>query len=348
MSSPGTAGLRTEVSGTSVPGGGWVRTRRGVGVARRPGICATALAAVTVLAVAGCSGGAAPGASPALSAPTSSAPAPAAPASAAPPVTDPAVGVALAALEEESGRRLGVYAVDTGSGAVVEHRADERFPYASTHKALTAAAVLDRTTDAELDVVVRWTAGDLVTYSPVTELHVGTGLPLRDVLAAALQVSDNTAGNLLLDELGGTAGLEQVLRGLGDDVTSPDRYEPELNTGVPGDERDTSTPRALAGDLRAVAVGDALDPEDRALLLGWMRSSTTGGALVRAGVPDGWDVADKSGTAAYGTRNDLAVVTPPGRAPIVLAVLSTHPGADAEPADAVVARATEIAVAALT
>ncbi|MCZ2828625.1 class A beta-lactamase [Modestobacter sp. VKM Ac-2986] len=313
-------------------------------MARPPGICATALAAATVLAVAGCSGGAAPGASPA---PASSAPAPAAPASAAPPVTDPAVGVALAALEEESGRRLGVYAVDTGSGAVVEHRADERFPYASTSKALTAAAVLDRTTDAELDVVVRWTAGDLVTYSPVTELHVETGLPLRDVLAAALQVSDNTAGNLLLDELGGTAGFEQVLRGLGDDVTSPDRYEPELNTGVPGDERDTSTPRALAGDLRAVAVDEALDPDDRALLLGWMRSSTTGGALVRAGVPDGWDVADKSGTAAYGTRNDLAVVQPPGRAPIVLAVLSTSADADADPSDAVVARAAEVVVTAL-
>ena len=260
----------------------------------------------------------------------------------------PAAGPALAALETEVGVRLGVYAVDTGSGEVVEHRADERFPYASTYKALAAAAVLDRTTPAQLDEVVRYTAADLVTYSPVTELHVDTGMPLRDVAAAALQVSDNTAGNLLFDAVGGTAGFEQELRALGDDVTAADRYEPDLNTAVPGDERDTSSPRALATDLRAFAVGDALDPDDRALLLDWMRSSTTGTGLVRAGVPAGWEVADKSGTAAYGTRNDLAVVTPPGRAPIVLAVLSTHPGADAEPADAVVARATEIAVAALT
>ena len=326
---------------------GWVRTRRGLDRAGRPGVCATALAAATVLAVAGCSGSSAPEASPGTSAPASSDPVPSTPVPSAPAVADPAVGAALAALEGEFGVRLGVFAVDTGSGQVVEHRADEAFPYASTYKALAAAAVLDRTTDAQLDEVVGYTAGDLVTHSPVTELHAGTGLPLREMLAAALQVSDNTAGNLLFDRLGGTAGFEQALRELGDTVTSADRYEPDLNTAVPGDGRDTSTPRALAADLRAVAVDDALDPGDRAALLGWMPSSTTGAGLVRAGVPAGWEVADKSGTAAYGSRNDLAVVAPPGRAPVVLAVLSTHPEADAEPSDAVIARATELVVSTL-
>lgn len=261
--------------------------------------------------------------------------------------TDPSAEAALAALETEFGVRLGVFAVDTGSGEVVEHRADESFPFASTYKALAAAAVLDRTTTAQLDEVVRYTADDLVTYSPVTELHVDTGLPLRDVAAAAVQVSDNTAGNLLLDQLGGAAAFEQELRELGDETTSADRYEPELNTAVPGDERDTSSPRALATGLRAFTVDGALDPGDRALLLEWLETATTGTALVRAGVPAGWEVADKSGTAAYGTRNDIAVVQPPGRAPVVLAVLSTHPAADAEPSDAVIARATEVVVTAL-
>ncbi|MBB3676039.1 class A beta-lactamase [Modestobacter versicolor] len=300
-----------------------------------------ALVASTSLALllTGC--GDAPSASPPASTSTAtSAPAPA-------PTTDPAVEEALAALEAEFGVRLGVHAVDTGSGEVVEHRADEPFPYASTYKALAAGAVLDRTTPAQLDEVVTWTAADLVTYSPVTELHVGTGLPLRDVLAAALQVSDNTAGNVLFDQLGGTEGFEEELRALGDTATSAERYEPELNTAVPGDARDTSTPRALATDLQALAVGDALEAEDRELLLGWMRTATTGTGLVRAGVPAGWEVADKSGTAAYGTRNDIAVVQPPGRAPIVLAVLSTHPAADAEPSDEVVARAAAVVAGAL-
>ena len=301
----------------------------------------TAAVAAVLLVVAGCSGdGGEPAAAPSSSPTSSSSPA-------VTPSVDPAVAAALGALEAEFGVRLGVFAVDTGSGAVVEHRADEPFPYASTYKALAAAAVLGRTTSAQLDEVVRWTAADLVTYSPVTELHVDTGLPLRDVAAAAVGVSDNTAGNLLFDALGGTAGFEQELRALGDEVTESDRYEPELNTAVPGDERDTSTPRALATDLRAYAVGDALDAADRTQLLAWMRAATTGTALVRAGVPAGWDVADKSGTASYGTRNDLAVVTPPGRAPIVLAVLSTSPDADAEPSDAVVARAAAVVADAL-
>ncbi|MCZ2809929.1 class A beta-lactamase [Modestobacter sp. VKM Ac-2979] len=293
-----------------------------------------------LLLVTGCGSPDAPSAAPATS--TSAATSAAETGS-----TDAAAEAALAALETEFGVRLGVFAVDTGSEEVVEHRADELFPYASTYKALAAAAVLDRTTPAQLDEVVTYTTEDLVTYSPVTELHVDTGMTLHDVAAAAVQVSDNTAGNLLVDQLGGTAAFEQELRELGDETTSADRYEPELNTAVPGDERDTSTPRALATDLRAVAVDDALEPDDRALLLEWMRTATTGAALVRAGVPAGWEVADKSGSAEHGTRNDIAVVQPPGRAPIVLAVLSTHPGADAEPSDAVVARAAEVVATAL-
>ncbi len=260
--------------------------------------------------------------------------------------TAPAVDVppALQQLEAEFGARLGVFAVDTGTGLTVEHRADERFAYASTYKALSAGLVLDRATDAELDELVPYDTDDLVAHSPVTGPHAGSGLPLRDVLQAAVGQSDNTAGNLLLDRLGGPEGFEQALRDLGDDVTQADRSETALNEATPGDERDTSTPRALAADLRALLLGDALSEPDRTLLIGWMRDNTTGSALIRAGVPAAWTVADKSGAGGYGTRNDIAVLERPGGAPIVLAVLSSRAGADAPYDDALVARAAEVVV----
>ncbi|MFI7249216.1 class A beta-lactamase [Micromonospora chalcea] len=253
----------------------------------------------------------------------------------------------LAALERRFGARIGVYAVDTGTGRTLAHRADERFAYASTCKALAAGAMLAATSGADRDRVVRYRRADLVAHSPVTERHVETGMTLRDAAEAAVRYSDNTAGNLLFDALGGPAGFERALREVGDQVTRPARTEPELNAATPGDERDTSTPRALAGSLRAYALGEALPSADRDLLLGWMRASTTGSGLVRAGVPAGWQVADKSGTGGYGTRNDIAVVWPPDRAPIVLAVMSSRDSRDAEPDDALVAQAAQATVTAL-
>ncbi|RAO08877.1 Beta-lactamase [Micromonospora noduli] len=250
-------------------------------------------------------------------------------------------------LEEQFGARLGIYAVDTGTGRTVEYRADERFAYASTWKALAAAEVLDGTTDAQLDRVVRYSTRDLVAHSPVTEKHVGEGMSLRALADAAVRYSDNTAGNLLLRHLGGPAGFEAKLRALGDTVTDVARYETALNEGTPGDKRDTSTARALAGDLRAYTVGVALEPADRDVLRAWLRGNTTGAALVRAGVPAGWVVGDKTGTGGYGTRNDIAVIWPPDRAPIVLAVLSSRDRKDATPDDAVIAQATRVVVAQL-
>ncbi|GHJ16351.1 class A beta-lactamase [Micromonospora sp. AKA38] len=253
----------------------------------------------------------------------------------------------LAALERRFGARIGVYAVDTGTGRTLAHRADERFAYASTCKALAAGALLAATSDADLDRVVRYRRADLVSYSPVTERYVGSGMTLRAVAEAAVRQSDNTAGNLMFAELGGPAGFERALRGVGDRVTDPARTEPDLNEAAPGDVRDTSTPRALVGSLRAYALGDVLPPPDRAVLLDWMRSSTTGAGLVRAGAPAGWRVADKSGTGGYGTRNDIAVVWPPDAAPIVLAVLTTRADRHATPDDALVAGAAAATLAAM-
>ncbi|MFE9917747.1 class A beta-lactamase [Micromonospora sp. NPDC005553] len=293
--------------------------------------------AVTVVSLAGCSGGGNRDSTEARTTPS-------------PEVTlapSPAADQEFRRLEEQFGARLGIYAVDTGTGRTVEYRADERFAYASTWKALAAAQVLDGTTDAQLDRVVRYPARDLVAHSPVTEKHVGEGMSLRALADAAVRYSDNTAGNLLLRHLGGPAGFEAKLRALGDTVTEAARYETALNEGTPGDERDTSTARALAGDLRAYTVGVALEPADRDVLRGWLRGNTTGTALVRAGVPAGWVVGDKTGTGGYGTRNDIAVIWPPDRAPIVLAVLSSRDTKDATPDDALIARATRVVVAQL-
>lgn len=258
-----------------------------------------------------------------------------------------AAAEAFAELEQRFDVRLGVFAVDTGSERTVAHRAEERFAYASTYKALAAAAVLDRTDGPQLDEPVSYEAEDLVPHSPVTAERLGTGLTLGEAAEAAVRRSDNTAGNLLLEALGGPAGFDADLAALGDGVTQADRLEPALNDTAPGDPRDTSTPHALATTLRAYAVDDALAPDDRRLLLDWMTGNATGDTLIRAGVPGDWTVADKSGAAAHGTRNDIAVLRPPSSAPIVLAVLSDRQEPDAEYDDAVVAAAARCVADAL-
>ncbi|MFC9912469.1 class A beta-lactamase [Streptomyces sp. NPDC059862] len=249
------------------------------------------------------------------------------------------------ALEREFDARLGVYALDTGTGRSVGHRADDRFAYASTFKALAAGAILRKYGTDGIDKVVRYSRDDLVENSPVSENFVETGMTLRGLCAATLWYSDNTAVNLLLDELGGPDGLEKVLEEFGDDVTEMDRYETEMSEGTPGDIRDTSTPRAMAGSLRAFLLGDALKRDERELLRQWMTTNMTGRTLIRAGVPDDWDVADKSGTAGYGGRNNIAVVWPDdGGNPIVMAVMSTRDKKDAERRDALLAKAATVAV----
>jgi beta-lactamase class A len=256
-------------------------------------------------------------------------------------------GSTFAGLESSHDARLGVYAVDTGTGRTVGYHADQRFAYASTLKTFAVAAVLDRTPDAEMSRVVHYTAADLVDYSPVTSLHVDEGMTLAAIADAAITVSDNTAANLLFRELGGPAALEHELRAAGDRTTSVDRTEPDLNTAVPGDRRDTTTPRAFGTDLRAYALGRELCPGDRRQLVALLRANTTGANTIRAGVPAGWTVGDKTGTASYGSRNDIAVLWPPSGAPIVLTVFSTHDTPDAATDDALVAEATRIAVAQL-
>lgn len=245
-------------------------------------------------------------------------------------------------LENKFGARLGVYAIDTGTSRTIAYRPEERFAFASTYKALAAGAVLQQSSN--LDKVITYTKEDLVTYSPITEKHVETGMTLRDICDAAIRYSDNTAGNLLLKELGGPKGFEAVLKKIGDNVTTSARFETDLNQAVPGDTRDTSTPKALATTLQAFTVGDVLPTDKRKLLTDWLRGNTTGAKLIRAGVPEGWQVGDKTGAASYGTRNDIAIVWPPNRDPIIIAILSSRDKQDSAYNDDLIAQAAKIAM----
>lgn len=296
-----------------------------------PHVQRTALAALVLVSLTACAAEA-PAPAPAVPAPSSTATAPRAD---------------FAPLEREFDARLGVYAVDAGTGRELAHRADERFGYASTHKAFSSAAVLQRTSVEGLAKVLKYTRADLQENSPVTEKHVETGVSLRDAMDAALRYSDNTAANLLFRELGGPQGLAEALRGIGDTTTHVDRIEPGLNDLAPGDIRDTSTPRAMATSLRAFTLGDALPPEKRQILTDMMRANQTGAAVIRAGTPAGWTVADKTGTGEYATRNDIAVVWPPGRAPIVLVVMSDKKTEHTDHDDRLIAEAAKLAFSAL-
>jgi beta-lactamase class A len=250
----------------------------------------------------------------------------------------------LAAIEARVGSRLGVAALDLASGAKLAHRADERFPMCSTFKAMAVASVLAKV-DAgaeRLDRFVRYGQADLLSYAPVTRAHVGQGgLPLVDLCAAAIEESDNGAANLILASLGGPAGWTRYVRSLGDTVSRLDQFEPELNRDPPADERDTTTPHAIALVYQRLLLGDALTADTRGMLSDWMARSTTGAKRIRAGFPPDWKVVDKTGTGDYGRANDVAVVWSPAGEAYVVAVMSDRAGGgyDSEPSDALVADA---------
>ncbi|MGB3784894.1 MAG: class A beta-lactamase [Priestia megaterium] len=250
----------------------------------------------------------------------------------------------FAKLEEKYDANLGVFALDTGTNKTVTYHPDERFAYASTHKALAVGALLQQKSIEDLNERIFYTRDDLVNYNPITEKHVDTGMTLRELADASLRYSDNTAGNLILQQLGGPDGFKEALENIGDDVTLPERFEPDLNEVNPGETHDTSTPRALAASLQKYVLGQALPEDKRALLTDWMKRNTTGDALIRAGVPKSWEVADKTGAGSYATRNDIAILWPPKGDPIVLAILSNRAEKDAEYNDKLIAEAAKQAV----
>lgn len=232
----------------------------------------------------------------------------------------------LEAIEERVAGRLGVSIADTDSGFAAGWREHERFPMCSTFKALAAAAVLERV-DKRLDDLSRrivFTREELVPYSPATGKHTGgQGMTLSGLCEAAVTLSDNTAGNLLLASIGGPAGLTAFARRLGDTVTRLDRTEPMLNEALPGDPRDTTSPAAMLATLRALLLDNRLSPRSREQWLVWLQGNRVGDERIRAGLPKGWRVGDKTGTGERGTTNDVAFVWPPGRGPIIVTAYLT-------------------------
>lgn len=257
----------------------------------------------------------------------------------------------LRELEKDYPGRIGVHALDTGSGATVGYREHERFAIASTFKVLAAAEILRRARDKEpglLDVLVEYTREDLVTASPRTELHLETGMTVRELCDATITYSDNAAANLLMRRMGGPAGITAFARSLGDSRTRLDRWEPELNTNIPGDPRDTTTPASMTANLDKLVLGDALDPLDCGQLTRWLLENTTGDKRIRAGLPKGWRVGDKTGTPAYGGVNDVAVTWPPDRAPLVISVYTTRLDPETPGEDRIAEDITRIVVDALS
>jgi beta-lactamase class A len=265
------------------------------------------------------------------------------------PVTSEPLPTALAELEKSSGGRLGVAVLDLESGEITGWRSAERFPMCSTFKAFLVAAVLQRVDAAQesLERRVAVPAKPLLINSPVTERHAGGEITVRALCEAVVTRSDNTGANLLLDTIGGPAGLTRFVRSVGDEVTRLDRTEMELNECRPGDPRDTTSPAAAVNTLRALLLGEVLSPGSRDQLKAWMIANRTGDQRLRAKLPGDWRVGDKTGADGETTTNDLAIFWPPGRKPVIVAAYLTECAGPESKRNAVLAEVGRLTVSAL-
>lgn len=250
----------------------------------------------------------------------------------------------VAELEARHGGRLGVAALDLGDGRSLSHRGGERFAMCSTFKFLLAAAVAARVDagDERWDRRIPYGEKDLIPWAPVTgrEENLGEGsMSVAGLCEAAMIWSDNPAANLLLETIGGPDGLTRHLRAIGDEITRLDRTEPDLNTNLPGDKRDTSTPGAMVRTMEKLLFGKRLSAASEEKLIGWLVANRTGDKRIRAAMDPAWRTGDKTGTGGNGAANDIAVVWPPGRKPFLVAVFYDAPEPTAEERDAVIAAA---------
>jgi beta-lactamase class A len=232
---------------------------------------------------------------------------------------------ALAALEAQANGRLGAYVLDTATGEAFGHRADERFAMCSTFKMALAALILMEVDAGRVDFDQRVAFGqsDMVANSPIARQNLERGfMTVAQMAQGTQQTSDNTCANLLLRQLDGPDGFTQRIRALGDLHTRVDRYEPEMNLVPPGEVRDTTTPQAHARLMQTLLTGDALSSDSRRTLIQWMIDTRTGLRRIRAGLPTDWNVGDKTGTgynsASGNSTNDIAILFPPNRAPVVV------------------------------
>jgi beta-lactamase class A len=254
----------------------------------------------------------------------------------------------LAGIERRLGGRIGVAALDTGSGRRFDYRGGELFPMCSTFKLLLVAEVLARVDAGQerLDRVLPYSDQDLLEYAPVTRQHLQEGGMRVDALCeAAITLSDNTAANLLLATLGGPAGLTRFVRTLGDRVTRLDRTEPELNSAIAGDPRDTTTPAAMLQDMQAVLLGTVLSAASREQFTIWLIGNQTGARKLRAGLPADWRVGDKTGSGRNGASNDIAILWPPNKAPILVTAYTVESPASAAGHEAALAEIGKVVAA---
>ncbi|NHB98799.1 class A beta-lactamase [Photorhabdus stackebrandtii] len=251
----------------------------------------------------------------------------------------------LAELENSTKGRLGVTLINTANGQELQYRGNERFPFCSTFKLMLVAAVLHKSMSQSelLAKHINYRESDLQSYAPIARKNLNQGMSITQLCAATLQYSDNTAANLLIKELGGLAAVNHFAQGLGDKAFRLDRWEPDLNSAIPDDPRDTTTPAAMAASVKKIVLGETLAEPQREQLVVWLKGNTTGNASIRAGAPTGWVVGDKTGSGDYGTRNDVAVLWPPeGVSPVVLAIYFTQHQKDAESRNDVLASATRL------
>ncbi len=255
---------------------------------------------------------------------------------------------ALMAIEVQCGGQLGVGILDTATGALGGYRGNESFPICSTYKVLSAAAILHRVGRGEerLDRRIHFGTEEVLPYSPATKAHAGEdGMTLAAICEAAITLSDNTAANLMFAAVGGPAGVTAFLRETGDQTTRLDRTEPTLNEARPGDQRDTTSPFAMAATLQRLVLGDALLPALRSQLAEWLVAGRTGATRLRAGVPAGWKIGEKTGTNDIGTANDIGVLWPPGRPPLVVTAFVTASTAPSVAQDAAIAAVAHLVAA---
>ena len=230
---------------------------------------------------------------------------------------------AITALEKARGLKIGLAALDTGSGRTLMHRQNERFVMCSTFKMMLSAAVLARVDRGQerLDRVIHYKPSDLLDYAPAAKKNIATGMSIEKLCEAAVELSDNTCANLLFNVIGGPPALQSFVRGLGDMETRHDRIEGALN--VPDGDKDTTKPATMIQSMRKVLLGDVLKPGFRAHLSQWMRDCSTGKERIRSGIPKDWQVGDKPGSA-FDMLNDIAILCPPGnRKPILVCCYTT-------------------------
>jgi beta-lactamase class A len=227
----------------------------------------------------------------------------------------------LADYERSTGGRIGLYAENTFTGAKIAWRADERFVMCSSFKASLAALVLARADQGKehLERLIHYGLDDLLDYAPAAKENLAKGaMSVLDMCQAIVELSDNTCANLLLAQVGGPAALTAFWRSTGDSVTRLDHNEPELNRSKPGDPHDTTTPTAMAGNLRQFVLGDVLSPASRERLTGWMVNCKTGNNRLRGGLPKGWKIGDKTGNNGSDAAADIAVTWPKPSAPVLI------------------------------